>query len=149
MKLKAEIKLSKEFDGLKIKILGLTKVYDDIFQEIWWGAQDIRNTILRSMYDTPKTGHSYRRGKKPNVKFHIASSPGHPPAVDSGELAKSITAEARRDAIEVGAEIGAPYAKFLEEGTPKMKKRPFLKPAKDKHLPEIKASIKRIILDRL
>ena len=97
------------------------------------------------MRETPKTGRAYKRGKE----IHIASSPGNPPAIDSSELVSRIIASASRDEIEVGAKAGAPHGKWLEKGTLKMEKRPFLEPALDKHLPEIKHSVKRTIMDSI
>jgi len=96
------------------------------------------------MRNTPKTGRHYKRGKK----THIASSPGNPPAIDSGELLRSIMFDVRKMEIEVGVEGGAPYAEYLETGTFKVtaesitpteliESRPFLNPAVEKHHKEI------------
>jgi len=101
------------------------------------GANNIRNKMIHLMQHTPKTGKKYKRGKK----WHIASSPGNAPAVDKGQLIRSIVMEARKDEIEVGVKSGAPYGKWLEQGTPKMGARPFLKPAADAEIPRIKHRI--------
>ncbi len=113
-------------------------------EEVVGTAIDIRNTVILSMRNTPKTGRVYRRQK--GKKRHVASSPGNPPAIDTGELIRSITTDARRRTVEVGAEIGAPHSLFLEKGTDKMGARPFLEPAMDKHLPELENKIKRAII---
>jgi HK97 gp10 family phage protein len=145
MSMKMEI-LPKGYDGLRIKFQGILQhLYPDIYEEVLGGATDIRHRIIRSMKETPKTGRVYRR-QKGGKKIHIASSPGNPPAVDSSELVSRITMHARRTTIEVGAEAGAPHGKFLEKGTPKMKKRPFLKPAMDRELPGIKHNVKAAIM---
>jgi HK97 gp10 family phage protein len=127
-------------DGKAI-VIGINKFFidhsKDIHKRLVQGGNEIRNEIIKSMQKTPKTGKKYKRGKK----FHIASSPGNPPAKDKGELIRSIIMSDRQAEIEVGSKGGAPYSKLLEEGTMKMAKRPFLKPAVEKIMPNI---IKRI-----
>lgn len=103
------------------------------------GAFRIRNRIFRAMKRTPKTGHEYKRG----AKWHIASSPGHAPARDRGELMSHIIVKSRMLEVEVGATAGAPYYRFLEEGTSRMAPRPSLMPAVEAVLPRIKNDIRR------
>jgi len=107
----------------------IKNIPDSITKELVIGANDIRNTIILSMKNTLKTGRSYKRGEKK----HIASSPGNPPAIDSGELIRSIFYDVRKTEmeVEVGNLAGAPYGRFLEEGTEKMEARPWLAPAVD------------------
>lgn len=102
-----------------------------VSKELAIGAIDIRNTIIKSMRDTPKTGKHYRRGK--GGKVHITSSPGNPPAIDYGELVRSIMFDLRDMEVEIGSIGGAPYSVFLEEGTDKMGARPWLAPAVEEH----------------
>jgi len=132
---------TKELDKLNrdLKKIG-EKLYktavetpDTITRELALGATDIRNTIVMSMRNTPKTGRWYKRGKKK----HRASSPGNPPAIDRGKLVRSIMFNVRDMEVEIGAIGGAPYAESLEFGTKKMEPRPFLDPAVKKHAPEI------------
>ena len=116
-------------------------------RELIIGANKIRNTVILSMKNTPKTGRYYRRGK--SGKYHIASSPGNPPAIDYGELVRSIMFDVQDWEMEVGSFGGAPYAPFLEEGTfgksvgrsggqiGNVAPRPFLAPAVEKHRQEI------------
>jgi HK97 gp10 family phage protein len=127
---------------LEIEIDKLSKIASSkIRDEIIMSAHEIRNDIILSMRNTPKTGNVYRRGGKE----HIASSPGNPPAKDTGELIRSIVVDNAGDTIEVGVTSGAPYGKYLERGTDKMKARPFLQPALDKNLPGIKSRILALI----
>jgi len=138
-------KLNKKLDKIAGELFKkVDEIPDAITQRLGQGAIDIRNTIIMSMRNTPKTGKHYRRGKK----THIASSPGNPPAIDSGELVRSIMFDVRKMEIEVGVEGGAPYAEYLEAGThmfspehlltsKKMEPRPFLGPAVEKHHKEI------------
>jgi len=62
------------------------------------GANNIRNEMINSMRRTPKTGKRYKRGKR----WHIASSEGNAPAVDTGQLLRSIVMDVRADEVEVG-----------------------------------------------
>ena len=129
-------RLNKELNKIGEKLFKIAiAVPDDITRRLAIGANDIRNTIILSMRNTPReTGKHYRRGKN----IHIASSPGNPPAIDSGDLIKSILFDVRPMEIEVGSIIDIPpYPRYLEEGTEKMKARPWLEPAVEKHHKEI------------
>jgi len=129
-------KLNKKLDKIGQNLFKAAKeIPDSVTRELALGANDIRNTVITSMRDTPKTGRHYRRGK--GGKVHIASSPGNPPAIDYGELVRSIMFNVGNMEVEVGSIGGAPYSIFLEEGTEKMEARPFLGPAVDKHEKEI------------
>jgi phage gpG-like protein len=80
----------------------------------------------------PGKGREYRRGKK---RVHVASAPGHPPAVDTGKLRGSIATERLGPAqYRVGTNVE--YASYLEFGTvgPEhtgghVLPRPFFRPA--------------------
>lgn len=86
---------------------------------------------------------------------HIPSDPGQPPAVMTGKLRASITHEVKK---EIGGDIEARvgirggtepdtknYGLFLEFGTSKMEKRPFLRPALAKNLKTIANLIERAV----
>lgn len=105
--------LNKELQKISQALINsVDELPEGITRELAIGANDIRNTIITSMRDTPKTGRHYRRGKE--GKVHIASSPGNAPAIDYGELVRSITFDVREMEIEVGSAGGAPYVIFLE-----------------------------------
>lgn len=106
------------------------KYWNDIEDILISGANKIRNTAIRSMKTTQKSAVGIRRGKG---RYHYPSLPYNPPAIDYGELVRSIAMEVKHGAmeVEVGATTGAPYAKFLEEGTSKMRPRPWLEPASE------------------
>jgi len=58
------------------------------------------------------------------------SAPGEPPHVQTGFLKKNIAYElVGNDTAHVGANKDVKYAYWLEYGTPKMKARPYLRPA--------------------
>jgi len=126
------------------------KIPGEVAQELTIGANEIRNTIITSMQKEQKTGRIYRKSK--NVE-HQASAPGEPPAVDTGELLRSIMFDVHKFAVEIGVAGGAPYAAALEFGSFKatggrsggaygiILPRPFIDPAVKKH--------KQAIIDRV
>jgi hypothetical protein len=153
--LKAIAKLQRMAELAKNKV---DKIPDHITRIVASGANDIRNTILESMRNTSKAPWFYLRGKSKRVKDttsgemrrarHYPSMPGDPPAVDSGQLIRTIMWRQNADkSIEVGAiggttgKKGVSYAVVLENSKNKKMKRPFLKPAVDKH---IKGIIKQV-----
>lgn len=130
-----------------------------ITDRLYSGAEDIRGSIIKSIMQDTKSGRIYLweaadkddkniigfmtggHGKSFAIKKraipHQSSAPGESPATDKGELVRSIVADQRGMEVEVGSAGGAPYAAFLEFGTPYMKARPFLGPAVTKHEKEI------------
>ena len=116
-------------------------VTDDMFLELVAGAQDVRNLILSRVANTKRAPWSYSRQK--GKKRHYPSLPYNYPASDTGEFASSIVADIdiKRLMVEVGSKARAPYASLLEEGTTKMKKRPWLEPTVDDLWPNIKKNV--------
>lgn len=107
-------------------------------------AVRIRNIAIRSMQQTPKTGNRYRKTKNKNI-YHIASSPGYPPARDTGMLVRSIKMDVRSTEVEVGSNLtgkAGMYPTYLEFGTKKMDPRPWLEPAYDKSRMEFYATVR-------
>lgn len=86
----------------------------------------------------PKTGRIYSR--KGGIQ-HRASAPGEAPATDHGDLIRSILFDVRYDGL--GASVGSdlPYSLFLEEGTTRIKPRPFMAPALEKNNDRIETDI--------
>lgn len=115
------------------------KIPSTIGRELFIGGNKIRNTIIQSMRSTKRAPWYYTSGKT-RVKHH-PSLPYNPPAVDTGELIRSILFDVDHMSMEVGSYGGAPYGKWLETGTPRMKPRPWLEPAVSEHADDI---IKRI-----
>lgn len=62
-----------------------------------------------------------------------------------GMLARSVEAEAGRDAMEWTVRAGAPYARFVELGTRRMAARPFLLPALRAVWPRIVARLRQSV----
>jgi len=134
----------KELGQIEVKLRRFpNRLIDECRDAVIDIAHKIRNTIIKGMYDTPKSGKRYRRGKK----WHTASSPGNYPAVDSGELvSRIIPPDIRSNEIEVGVEAGAPHGIMLESGTKHMKPRPWLQPSLEKHELELEDDIGKAIL---
>lgn len=109
------------------------KLDKEIDKVLFKGGNQIRNTIINSMV-------SDRRKEGPSGRFygkHRASAKGEAPAVNTGELLRSILFEVNNNEMEVGSAGGAPYSEYLEDGTKNMAPRPFLMPAVEKHEKEI------------
>lgn len=73
----------------------------------------------------PKSGHFY---KKPNGRLYQASAPGEAPAIRTGRLLRSVK-EAFPSWTTGIITVDVEYADYLERGTSKMRKRPFVRPA--------------------
>jgi len=74
-----------------------------------------------------------------NLKVYPpASTPGQSPARRTGTLAGSIIRQVVKTKVGYNVSVGVakrvPYGTWLEVGTTKMKKRPFLRPAYDRTL---------------
>lgn len=76
-------------------------------------------------FNAPKSGREYPRRNR-------ASAPGEAPARQTGTLQASISeprvGKVGRKVVGV-LFIAAPYAGYLERGTPRIKPRPFVRPA--------------------
>lgn len=77
-------------------------------------------------------------------KNHVPSLPGEPPNNDTGVLANNIET-ARKAPLVVEVSSNAPYAAALEYGTSKMAARPYMRPARDKKIPEVRALIVKAV----
>lgn len=137
-------KLSQELNRLSRTVQSWNPIFkktvDSALAEV---GNTIRTRIIKSMQQTKKASWFYMRGKKK----HHPSAPGSPPAIDSGELIRSILFDHGFMKIEIGADMGAPYAEVLETGNKKgtLKARPWLQPAVDAETPgAIDLLIKRI-----
>lgn len=100
----------------RIFLIGLRKALYDI-------GLDATRAAIDSINNSGRTGRVYRiRGN-----IHVASAPGEPPANLTGKLRRSLNYRVRGvDEVEWGSLIS--YGQFLEEGTRRMRKRPFLTP---------------------
>jgi len=88
----------------------------------------------------PQVVAIYRAEGKENMSaYHQASSPGQPPATDTGTLIASIESKMETYQLTSSHKASAvvwtenDYAKFLEFGTKKIEPRPFMTPALEKN----------------
>lgn len=78
--------------------------------ELFRIVNELRNNIIRQMQITPRNpARGYRRGGK----IHYPSKEGNAPAIDSGNLARSINIAAHIGWAELFVR-GAPYVEYLE-----------------------------------
>lgn len=88
------------------------------------GAENTQ-LIKKYIYAPPKTGRFYRYYYSPGKwRWHQASAPGQSPANRSGFLARSIDYRVHSH-FEVELHSTAFYANYLEDGTTKIKPRPY------------------------
>ena len=138
------------FDKTILDIKKFTsKMADAAFDELEDTAIHIRTRIVDVMNKTPRIGNMYKRGGKINYR----SIAGNPPAPDSGNLRNSIKMQARKAQLEV--EVGStlekegkakkPYSQYLEEGTAKIKPRPWLELSTQRELNGIENRIIKAI----
>lgn len=85
-------------------------------------AEEMRNEIVES-FNTSPSGRTYRRGRK----YHTASQAGYPPNVDTGQLKASIRAR-RTGKLKYRIEDGVQWGIYMELGTQRIQKRPFVRP---------------------
>ena len=76
---------------------------------------------LKETLSKPGTGKRYRRRGKPGDKrkvgsYHVASRPGQPPAVDMGNLRRSIFMKYRKSTYSARIGVRSVYARRLEFG---------------------------------
>lgn len=131
----------------KIKKLPLT-TKKKIFNALAKDGNNMRNHIIKNMQQTQRADWFYIRTK--SKKRHYPSAPYQFPAIDSGELIRSIVVDKQPfKFIIVGVNLGAKYAEKLEDGTRFMKPRPFMKPTFKTFYPKIKETIEKTILSNI
>ena len=120
-------------------------------------TQSIKDTASKRMYEAvnevrsqvnvtlsgKRTGRTY---KVPGTNRHYqASSPGEPPAQATGRLRQSVFARVEGMGNQVTGRVGTelPYGLWLDEGTKKMKPRPWLERSLDKAIPRLREIFER------
>lgn len=123
----------------------------------------VRNEIINGMRGGQKSGHIYpvptSGGRKVGTKgkrvrrTYRASGPGEYPAVASGALIRDIKMDITRRLLRVDVGLGqGPTAKvgyWLEFGTKRMRKRPWLRPSFAKHKQQNTDQMKQAMRDAL
>jgi HK97 gp10 family phage protein len=123
-------------DKLKKKLGKLATEFEDLVEkEIKTGVLIIHSMAVQSIQAHESQGRTY--GK------HTASAPGNPPNTDTGRLVSSIKFDVKTDSEGTVGVVGTNlfYGPMLEFGTSKMKARPWLGPAFNRHAPDV---VKRI-----
>jgi HK97 gp10 family phage protein len=98
------------------------------------GTEQVRNTAISLILNTPKTGRVYVRG---GVE-HQASAPGEAPASDTGDLTNKITTNYDFTELSGTVTSNSVHGLMLEYGTKNMEPRPYLRPALAMTLPDLK-----------
>jgi HK97 gp10 family phage protein len=100
-----------------------SKLVKNLNKAIKDSAYLIHGTAVKGIQRGQKTGRTYLRG---NVA-HTASSPGEYPASDTGRLASSMRVNLSALEANIGSDVN--YAAYLEDGTKRIKPRPYLEPS--------------------
>jgi HK97 gp10 family phage protein len=88
-------------------------------------AMQIHSEAKKSISEHRSIGRVYFRG----TVAHTASAPGNPPNQDTGNLNNQIKFEVDKETLTARVGTNLMYGKALEDGTSKMKPRPWLRPA--------------------
>jgi len=118
--------------------------------------------VAKKMIGRAGSGRKYKRTT--SGKFHTASSPGSPPARDSGILANSVTHDVKITGLTVRGRVGPDinrimgkrprggkpitdpdYGVYLEKGTKNMAARPWLIPSVIKATPMIVRILRKAV----
>lgn len=112
-------------------------IEQSVARGVTMGAMLIQKTARKKIMNGPKSGVSYKRGKK----SHRASAPGEAPANDTGNLQRTINIVAAKPSDRSTAQVTCMslYANYLENGTldGKLEARPFMTPSAEECAPKI------------
>lgn len=131
------------------------KIQSELEKTIGLCCEKVRSDIQESMAHTPRDMSKtyYTHNKK--IPHH-PSFAGNPPAVDEGDLRRSIRYEIHNEKNEVYGVVGSTqkdpdYAVWMEYGTSdgRIGKRPWLRPAMNKNNEWIRKSIAKAVADSL
>lgn len=119
------------------------KQLDKVDREIRVAEFAIQRDVKKRMSE-PGTGRTYR--SRGSSRDHVASAPGHAPAVDLGELRNGVVTKHERHALHVVGTIGVrqglgPRAMHLED--PDGLNRPAFIPAYEAEKPRLMARLKK------
>jgi HK97 gp10 family phage protein len=127
----------------------------------YFAGNDLRRYSQDNIKQGPKSGRIYQILVHGRRRRHQASAPGEFPANLTGGLQKSISFKVRgHSQLNFGSDETKQvrirgerkkvnYGKFLEEGTSRMRPRPFLRPSIDYHKSNIIQHLEREIKKQL
>lgn len=111
----------------------------------------VQRTIVKGMTETETdaTKSYYKHNKK---KAHHPSVANDYPAIDTGTLRRSITFDVKEENGKTVGRVGStmtspPYGFYLETGTSKMAKRPWLKPSLEQNKSFIREKLNEALKD--
>lgn len=135
-----------EITGTQLTLKGLEKYKQTMAKQLNQGIAAsgfvVQNEARRLVLSGPKTGKVYTRRNR--IK-HRASAPGEAPASDTGTLVRSIITSHDASKFTLIVHAKAKYAMFLEEGTRRMKARPFMTVALQNKKAQIIAIFKKLL----
>jgi HK97 gp10 family phage protein len=111
------------------------RTHEGIRQGFFKLGKDLREEAKRLITEPPKTGRIYRVRIGGKIVLHQASAAGEAPANMTGALKSTVgydVSGANQITFGAGNKDKVKYAGYLENGTKKMAKRPYLKPAIEK-----------------
>ena len=115
----------------------IRKIADHAEERMLEAVDEVRNATLETLSGS-RSGRIY---KVPGTGvYYTASAPGEPPAVQLGDLRKSVKGGIEKEGKTVIGFVGSelPKASMLEMGTSKMLPRPWLRPSFEKSSDKIK-----------
>lgn len=86
------------------------------------------HTDIAALMRLPKSGRWYYRPKRAGGGKYQSSAPGEAPAIRTGDLLHSMR-ELEISPTQAQLSINASYARYLEDGTPAIARRPYVEPA--------------------
>lgn len=124
--------------GLQSKLEGLPKaVSAAAAKAVYSGALAIQRHAKVSIQAHESSGITYHHGKV----SHVASKPGYPPNSDIGTLARSIEIDWNREQLTALIGTNLKYGLWLELGTVHIEPRPWLFPAFDAHVEDVRSTL--------
>ena len=140
--------LSKKLQKIGNDLQQGQDISTDVGRVMFQEANETRNEILRDIQNTKRSGKSVPRQK--GRKRHFPSAPGSPPAIDMGDMIKSILYEATDYKFIVGSvQTKPPYPAWLEQPPPKARyeSRPWLEPVINRRESTIIDELAKVIPD--
>lgn len=118
----------------RLKALASPAMMREIEKALFAGGQLIESEAKLSISTGSASGQSGGKHQ------HVRSAPGQPPNYETGVLSDNIET-AKAGVLRVTVSSNARYAAPLEFGTSKMAARPYMRPARDKQRPAVKALV--------
>jgi len=122
------IKESPNNKKVYLRIANLDKINKQAIRKaFYYVGKDLVTVAKSEIMKKPKHGITYRVSKGGRVVMHTASAPGESPANLTGNLKRGLDYEVQgSDEMIFGVKDTVNYAGYLEDGTSKMKSRPYL-----------------------